>query len=478
MVFSSIVFLFRFLPIVLICYFATYLCPGKAAQRVRNLILFLASLVFYAWGEPVYVLLMLFSTMSDYLHGRAIDACRSQKGRRWLLASSLCINLLVLGFFKYADFLIGTVNALTGLRIPLLELGLPIGISFYTFQTMSYTIDVYRGKARVQRNLLDFAVFVTMFPQLIAGPIVVYTKVEKELHDRKADWQDISYGARRFIAGLAKKVLLANNIGMLWEEISALDYGSLSVLTAWLGIAAFALQIYFDFSGYSDMAIGLGAILGFRFPENFNHPYISSSITEFWRRWHMTLGSWFREYVYIPLGGNRRGLPRQLFNILVVWMLTGIWHGAGWNFLLWGLWFALFLILEKIILGKVLKFLPRIVGWAYSMGVVLVGWVFFQLESLDSVTAYLQAMFGQGARAWYDGRTIYLLLQYAVVLALSLFFATPVMHRLGEAMDRSATGLGIAVRRLVQKVVPALLLLASVAYIVDASYNPFLYFRF
>lgn len=478
MVFSSIVFLFRFLPVFMTLYFVTYFFPDRAARWMRNIILFLGSLVFYAWGEPVYVLLMLFSTVSDYLHGRAIENCKGRTAARCLLVSSICINLFVLGFFKYADFLIDTVNALAGTAIPLLKLGLPIGISFYTFQTMSYTIDVYRGKAKVQHNILDFGVFVTLFPQLIAGPIVKYTDVENDLRDRKADIVQISYGCRRFVTGLAKKVLLANNIGMLWEEISAMDYGSMSVLAAWMGIVAFALQIFFDFSGYSDMAIGLGAILGFRFPENFNYPYISSSITEFWRRWHISLGSWFREYVYIPLGGNRKGLPRQLFNILVVWMLTGIWHGAGWNFLLWGLWFALFLVLEKAFLGKVLKALPRIFGWAYSIFVVLIGWVLFQVEKTDAIVAYLCAMFGQGRGAWYDDRALYLLLQYAVILVLAVISATPFVKKLGEALYSSGDGIAIALRRLLQKVIPALLLLLSIAYIVDASYNPFLYFRF
>lgn len=478
MVFSSILFLFRFLPIFMTCYFLTCLCPEKAAQRMRNFILFLGSLVFYAWGEPIYVLLMLFSTISDYIHGRAIDSHRGRTSAKWLLFSSICINLLVLGFFKYADFLIGTVNSLAGTAIPLLKLPLPIGISFYTFQTMSYTIDVYRGEAKVQKNLLDFAVFVTMFPQLIAGPIVVYKDVAERLHSRRMDIEQISYGCRRFVTGLAKKVLLANNIGMLWEEISAMDYAGMNVMCAWMGIGAYALQIYFDFSGYSDMAIGLGAILGFRFQENFRYPYISASITEFWRRWHISLGSWFREYVYIPLGGNRKGLPRQLFNILVVWMLTGIWHGAGWNFLLWGLWFAVFLILEKIGVGALLKFLPRLVGWLYTAAVVLVGWVFFAVEDPVRIAAYLNAMFAQNQGGWYDGRSIYLLLQYAVILLIGIIGSTPLLGAIRDALEQSGSGVGIACRRFLQKVIPALLLLGSIAYIVDASYNPFLYFRF
>ncbi len=445
---------------------------------MRNVILLLGSLVFYAWGEPVYVLLMLFSTVSDYMHGRAIDASQSQRVRAGLLISSVCINLFILGFFKYADFLILTVNSLAGTHFQTMNLPLPIGISFYTFQTMSYTIDVYRGKAKVQRNFLDFAVFVTLFPQLIAGPIVKYTDVEESLHDRGADVETISYGCCRFVTGLAKKVLLANNIGLLWEEISAMNFGGMSTLAAWMGIGAYALQIYFDFSGYSDMAIGLGAILGFRFPENFRYPYVSASITEFWRRWHISLGSWFREYVYIPLGGNRKGLPRQIFNILVVWMLTGIWHGAGWNFLLWGLWFGFFLILEKVFLGKLLGYLPRVFGWIYSMLVVLTGWVMFVVEEPNGIFSYLQAMFHRNGSEWYDERALYLLLQYGVILIVGALGATPLTGQIGRRLEQSGSGLAIALRRLLKKVIPAVLLLASVAYIVDASYNPFLYFRF
>ncbi len=471
MVFSSITFLFRFIPIFMILYFVT-------PRRMRNIILFLGSLFFYAWGEPIYVLLMLFSTLSDYVHGRLIGVCRSRRVARGLLISSIVINLGMLGFFKYSDFLIGTVNQLLGSNLPLLKLPLPIGISFYTFQTMSYTIDCYRGEAKVQKNLLDFGVFVTMFPQLIAGPIVKYRDVQDRLHERKADITAISYGCRRFVTGLAKKVLLANNLGLLWTEISGGNMGGTTVLGAWMGALAYAFQIYFDFSGYSDMAIGMGAVLGFHFPENFNYPYMAKSVTDFWRRWHISLSSWFREYVYIPLGGNRRGMPRQLLNILIVWMLTGIWHGAGWNFLLWGLWFALWLILEKLVLGRVLKILPSMVGRLYTWLVVLVSWVFFAIESGNGAMNYLYVMFGQGAAGLYDSATLFTLLEYRVLLLFAALAATPLAHRLSEAFFRS-TGSGVvAVRRVAEKLVLSLLLLASIAYIVEASYNPFLYFRF
>lgn len=476
MVFSSVIFLFRFLPIFLILYFATYIWP--AARRMRNVILFLGSLFFYAWGEPVYVLLLLFSTLSDYVHGRLIDRFRGRKVTSWLLVSSILINLAVLGYFKYADFLIGAVNQIAGLEIPLQNLPLPIGISFYTFQTMSYTIDVYLGNARVQKNLLDFGVFVAMFPQLIAGPIVRYTDIQDDLRDHHGTIEDVNYGMRRFVVGLAKKVLLANSLGLLWEEVLVLVPDNLNVLIAWVGILAFAFQIYFDFSGYSDMAIGLGAMMGFRFPENFRYPYISASITEFWRRWHMSLGQWFRDYVYIPLGGNRKGLSRQILNILIVWTLTGIWHGAGWNFLLWGLWFAFFLILEKMGLKEILGYFPRIIGFVYMILVVMPGWVVFAIEDVSLIPTYLMAMFGANGASLYDGYALYLLREYAILLIAAAAASTPLGSLIARGLRRRENGPAIAVRRVLELVIPALLLIASIGYIVDASYNPFLYFRF
>ncbi|MCH5340802.1 MAG: MBOAT family protein [Acetatifactor sp.] len=469
MVFSSVLFLFRFLPIFMICYF---LAPG----RMKNFILFLGSLFFYAWGEPIYVVLMLFSTVVDYVNGRLIERCRGSRKAVLPLIASVVINLGLLGFFKYADFLIQTVNTLAGTALPLLELGLPIGISFYTFQTMSYTIDVYRGEAKVQKNILDFGVYVAMFPQLIAGPIVKYREVEERLHNRHMDVVAISHGLKRFCMGMAKKVLLANNLGALWTEISVQNYQSMSMMTAWLGMLAFAFQIYFDFSGYSDMAIGLGEILGFHFPENFNYPYISASITEFWRRWHISLGSWFREYVYIPLGGNRKGLPRQLFNILIVWMLTGIWHGAGWNFLLWGLWFACLLVLEKMFLGRVLSWFPRVVGILYTCAAVLIGWVLFELATLGDILSYLRAMVGTSG--FLDANAFYLGREYLVLLVIGAVASTPIPKKLAIRLERSKTGLCMAIFRLGEKIIPAALLLLCIAGIVDDSYNPFLYFRF
>ena len=429
MVFSSVVFLFRFLPAFMICYF---LAPG----RMRNFILLLGSLFFYAWGEPVYVLLMLFSTVVDYGNGLLIERWRGQRRAAVPLVVSVVVNLGVLGFFKYGDFLVSTVNSVFGTRIPLLRLGLPIGISFYTFQTMSYTIDVYRGQAKVQKNLLDFGVYVTMFPQLIAGPIVKYRDVEDCLHSRRTDVTAVSRGIRRFCAGLAKKVLLANNLGELWNQVMDGGFQEMSMLTAWLGILSFAFQIYFDFSGYSDMAIGLGEILGFHFPENFNYPYLSGSVTEFWRRWHISLGSWFREYVYIPLGGNRKGLPRQLLHILIVWMLTGIWHGAGWNFALWGLWFAFLLILEKLFLHRALSWFPKAVGVIYTFGVVLAGWALFAIPSFTELVSYLGAMAGMGGLL--DGNGLYLGREYLVLLVIAAVGSTPFpdWNSLGDVCGR------------------------------------------
>lgn len=456
MVFSSVIFLFRFLPLFFICYFV-------AQGRMRNLILFFGSLLFYAWGEPVYVVLMLFSTLSDYVHGLLIERYRGRTAAKVFLISSILINLGLLGFFKYS-----------GLSLPL-----PVGISFYTFQTMSYSIDVYRGEVKAQKNLLDFGVFVTMFPQLIAGPIVKYKTVAAELSDRHATPEDMAQGARRFVIGLGKKVLLANSIGLLFTEISGMAAGELTTVMAWLGIIGFAFQIYFDFSGYSDMAIGLGRIMGFHFPENFNYPYLSVSVTDFWRRWHMSLSSWFKEYVYIPLGGNRKGIKRQLLNILIVWSLTGIWHGAGWNFLLWGMWFAVFLILEKLFLGKVFQKLPKAAGWFYTMLVVLISWCFFSLEQTDRILLFLRTMAGMGDLGFASDRTWYLLRNNGILLLILCVAALPFAKKMTEKIQERIQGKTASVIfSVIENIFLAAVLLLSVAGIVDASYNPFLYFRF
>ena len=386
MVFSSIPFLFFFLPICLILYYAV-------PYRWKNSVLLFFSLIFYAWGEPVYILLMFFATAVDYCNGRLMERFDRNEGmRRLFLVCSVTVNLSVLAFFKYADFLIGTFNGIFSASIKPLGLGLPVGISFFTFQTMSYSIDLYRRKVPMERNYLDYLTYVSMFPQLVAGPIVRYSVVNEELRHREIKKEEVTEGLFRFMQGLFKKVLIANQAGALWEEIRALEAGSASVATAWLGALAFTLQLYFDFSAYSDMAIGMGRMLGFRFPENFNYPLSSVSVTDFWRRWHISLSSWFRDYVYIPLGGNRKGTLRHLRNMLIVWFLTGLWHGAAWNFVLWGLYYGVLLVLEKYVWGKALERLPKIFGHFYAVLIVVVGFVIFVFDDMGALGVYFRSM--------------------------------------------------------------------------------------
>ena len=465
MVFSSLLFLFLYLPVVLAVY---YLVPA----RWRNPVLFAANMVFYGWGEPVYILLMLFSIALNYVNGLLIDKYRArQKRARFILVVNVVLNLALLGFFKYYDLIAETLSLLPFIHIAPLGLELPIGISFYTFQTMSYPIDVYRGDARAQRNFISFGTFVALFPQLIAGPIVRYKDISDQLDFRPKDADQFASGVRRFLVGLAKKVLIANNIGVLWDTYAAMGASSLTCLGAWMGIAAFTLQIYFDFSGYSDMAVGLGRMLGFEFLENFNYPYISRSVTEFWRRWHISLGTWFRDYVYIPLGGNRKGLGRQLLNIAVVWALTGIWHGANWTFLLWGLYYAVFLILEKTFLLRFMEKWPDFLRRIYTMVVVMSGWVIFQLDTLAEVGTYLGAMFGFGQAGFSTEADLFRLGSYALTLCASVFFCTPAAKNLFGKLPEKVRGAAAPV-------LIALGLVVCTAYLVDATYNPFLYFRF
>ncbi len=466
MVFSSTVFLLLFLPLVVILY---YLCPRKG----RNVVLLLASLLFYGWGEPKYILIMLFSTVFDYCNGLGIGFFRSrgkEKGAKAVLILSVVGNLAILFFFKYTDFAIANVNSLLNQGIPALGLALPIGISFYTFQTMSYTIDVYRSQVSPQRNILDFAAYVTLFPQLIAGPIVQYKTVAHQLHERRENWLEVSRGMQRFVIGLGKKVLIANQAGAIWETISAMEQPS--ALTAWLGAIAFTFQIYFDFSGYSDMAIGLGHLFGFTFLENFRYPYESRSVTEFWRRWHISLGTWFREYVYIPLGGNRKGVARQILNLAIVWFLTGLWHGASWNFVLWGVYYAVLLIAEKTFLLKWLEKAPRLVGHIYTCLCFIMGWVLFAITDLGKLGAYVSAMF---TARFADGTTLYLLRSNAVLLVLALVGCTTLPARAWERLGgRVSERTAVALRTVGVTVI----LLLSIAFLVGDSYNPFLYFRF
>ena len=467
MVFSSPLFLFFYLPTVLLVYYMTPL-------RWRNAVLLVFNLIFYGWGEPVYILIMFLSIAIDYTHGMLVERAkrRGRDGRaRAAVCSSVLFNLALLFFFKYWDFLAESLAAVGLDFMPRLGLSLPIGISFYTFQTMSYTIDVYRGDAPVQRSVISFGTFVTLFPQLIAGPIIQYKDLDAQLDHRDHTAEKFASGVQVFVVGMAKKVLLANNLGMLWDAYKAVPAAGLTVLGAWLGVAAFSLQIYFDFSGYSDMAIGLGRMLGFEFKPNFDYPYISRSITEFWRRWHISLGTWFREYVYIPLGGNRVSRGRLCFNLLVVWGLTGIWHGASWNFLLWGLYFGVLLMLEKLFLKRWIDRWPACFQHAYTLLLVAVSWAIFALEDFGQLGAYLAVMFGLAGRSLTDGAFFYYLRSYLPVLVLACLASTPLARRLWH---RAPT-------RAVQAALPVLLLaglLLSTAYLVDATYNPFLYFRF
>lgn len=473
MVFSSLLFLFRFLPAVLILYYA-------APRKLRNVILLLFSLFFYAWGEPKYVFLMLFTITLDFFIGRGIDRAKkagNQKKAKGFLLVSIITDLSILGFFKYADFLIGTVNTLTGAGIPLLGIPLPIGISFFTFQTMSYTIDVYKGSTEVQKNWIKYGTYVSMFPQLIAGPIVQYKTIAKQMEVRRENTDDFAEGIHRFMIGLGKKVLIANNIGALWDAIEVLPVSGLAVGTAWLGAFAYTFQIYFDFAGYSDMAIGLGKMFGFHFLENFNYPYISKSITEFWRRWHISLSSWFKEYVYIPLGGNRCGIAKQIRNILVVWMLTGIWHGANWNYVLWGGYYGVLLLFEKLVFKKVLDKTPAILQHIYTLFFVVIGWIIFKCEDMAFGISYLRAMFGRFGQGFCDQQTLYLFGNYAVLFVLAFLGSTTI--------PKKAVGvlMGAGPRRTwaentLRILFYAVIFVVSVAYLVDATYNPFLYFRF
>ena len=466
MLFSSVPFLFYFLPAALLLYFAV-------PRSLKNAVLLLASLFFYAWGEPRYVVLMLISIVQGYVFGLLIEKYRGWKAAKLFLSLSVLVSLGLLAYFKYADFFLSSVNAVAGLSLPLLKLSLPIGISFYTFQVLSYVIDVYRGTTAAQRNFIDLAAYVSLFPQLIAGPIVRYSDVAAQLQDRTHTVSAAAEGVRRFTVGFAKKVLLANQFGALASTYKQTQ--DASVLFVWLYALAFLLQVYFDFSGYSDMAIGLGRILGFRFPENFNYPYISGSITEFWRRWHISLGSWFRDYLYIPLGGSRRGKARQLLNILIVWLATGLWHGAAWTFVLWGLWFAVLLLLEKSVLLPVLE-KHRALGHVYTLFFVTLGFVLFDADSAAQAVSRIGAMFGAGGLPLLSTQAVYLLRSYGPLLALGILCATPLPKKLLTRL-REAKGAAPALNALEPLFVLAVLALGT-AFLVDGSFNPFLYFRF
>lgn len=466
MLFSSIPFLYYFLPIVMLLYFAVPKC-------LKNSVLLLVSLVFYAWGEPKYVILMIASIVIGYVSGLMIEAFHNPKWKKVCLVFSLVACLGLLAYFKYANFFLQNFAAVTGLSVPVLKIALPIGISFYTFQILSYVVDVYRKDAAAQKNFINLAAYVTMFPQLIAGPIVRYVDIARELENRTHSIEKIALGTRRFIIGLAKKILIANTLGELCDIFKASD--EKAILFYWLYAVAFGLHIYFDFSGYSDMAIGLGKIFGFTFLENFNYPYISKSVTEFWRRWHMSLGSWFRDYVYIPMGGNRVSKPRWFFNIFVVWMLTGFWHGAAWNFIVWGLVFAVFLVIEKLFL---LKWLEKAKIWnhVYVVVIVLITFVIFNATDMKEAFIYIGGMFGAGDIPVSSPEFVYYLKSYSVTLVLAVIGATPlVKNAINKCLEKPMLQKVINV---LEAPVLAALLLVMTAYLVDGSFNPFLYFRF
>lgn len=466
MLFSSIPFLYYFLPVVLILYFI-------APKKLKNSVLLLTSLVFYGWGEPKYVILMIASILIGYVSGLLIEAFSQKKISKLFLWLSVGINIGFLAYFKYADFFIENFNAATGLSIPLLRIALPIGISFYTFQILSYTVDVYRKDVPAQKNLINLAAYVTMFPQLIAGPIVRYSHIAKELENRNINVENFAKGMRRFILGLGKKILIANTLGELCDIFKQSD--DKSVLFYWLYAVAFMLHVYFDFSGYSDMAIGLGRIFGFNFWENFNYPFISKSATEFWRRWHMSLGTWFRDYVYIPMGGNRVSKPKWFFNIFVVWFLTGFWHGAAWTFIVWGLYFAIFLILEKLLYLKYLE-KSKILSRVYLLVVVGISFVIFNATDIKEAISYIGGMFGAGGVPLVSTEFFYYLKSFGITLGIGLIGCTPIVKKTVEKIKGNAIGGKIIA--VIEPISLIALLIVMTAYLVDGSFNPFLYFRF
>ncbi|MEG0570027.1 MAG: MBOAT family O-acyltransferase [Oscillospiraceae bacterium] len=468
MVFSGTAFLFAFLPIVLILYYLSN-------TKIKNIIILISGLFFYAWGEPVYVLIMLLSTVVDYTAGILMDKYDDNKRLRTIfLVSSLIINLGLLSLFKYSSFFITNMNSIFGLNIIDPSLRLPVGISFYTFQSMSYTIDLYMRNIKVQKSIINFTSYVSLFPQIVAGPIVRYSDVQNEIDHRTVTQAKVADGIGWFIRGLAKKLILANNIGAVWTSVKAMQYSELSVLTAWVGILAFTFQIYYDFSGYSDMARGLGKMLGFEFPINFNYPYISKNISDFWRRWHITLGSWFRSYVYFPLGGNRKGTLCTVRNLLIVWFLTGLWHGASWNFVIWGLYFGVIIIMERLFLQKWLSKLPTWLQQLYSFLLVVFGWVLFEIQSFSQIGAFFGAMFGANHTGIFDNQGIYLLTSN-IVMFIICFIASRgnLTHKVSTISDKYPRAMSA-----VKTTFLIVLFIVCIAYLVNASYNPFLYFRF
>ena len=463
MIFSSIPFLFFFFPLFILLYFTL---PFK----YKNYILLLFSLIFYAWGEPIYILLMIFSSIVDFINGKNIEKHKDDnKKKKIYLIISIIINISLLGFFKYADFFIKVINNILNLDIPLLNLGLPIGISFFTFQTMSYSIDVYRGDVKAEKDFLTFMTYVCMFPQLIAGPIVRYETVSSELHKRDINFKKFADGFTRFLRGLFKKVLIANNIGLLFTLITSSEVNDISIMTGVLAIVSYAFQIYFDFSGYSDMAIGMGNMCGFTFLENFNYPYISKSITEFWRRWHISLSSWFKDYVYIPLGGSRVNILKNIRNILIVWILTGFWHGASWNFIFWGLYYVILLLLEKFVLKKYIDKLPDFVKHIYTIVLVFIGWMIFAFDDSKYLFGFIKVL---TSNKFVDSAFLYYFKNYFLILVIATLFSLPVYPKVKEKMNNTIFTSLLSIS------IYVILFIITLSYLVSDTYNPFLYFRF
>ena len=463
MIFSSIPFLFFFFPLFILLYFTL---PFK----YKNYILLVFSLIFYAWGEPIYILLMIFSSIVDFINGKNIEKYKDDnKKKKIYLIISIIINISLLGFFKYADFFIKVINNILYLDIPLLKLGLPIGISFFTFQTMSYSIDVYRGDVKAEKDFLTFMTYVCMFPQLIAGPIVRYETVSNELHKRDINFKKFADGFTRFLRWLFKKVLIANNIGLLFTLITSSEVNDISIMTGVLAIVSYAFQIYFDFSGYSDMAIGMGNMCGFTFLENFNYPYISKSITEFWRRWHISLSSWFKDYVYIPLGGSRVNILKNIRNILIVWILTGFWHGASWNFIFWGLYYGILLLLEKFVLKKYIDKLPDFVKHIYTIVLVFIGWMIFAFDDSKYLFEFIKAL---TSNKFVDSAFLYYFKNYFLILVIATLFSLPVYPKVKEKMNNTIFTSLLSIS------IYVILFIVTLSYLVSDTYNPFLYFRF
>jgi alginate O-acetyltransferase complex protein AlgI len=475
MLFSSTVFLFLFLPIVLVVYFAL-------PRAFRNIWLLITSLIFYAWGEPRFVLVMLFSIIINYVFGLIVDAKRDQKTTvKWIMAVMVMANLGLLGFFKYSNFIVDNINILFGAHINFPKIPLPLGISFFTFQGMSYVIDVYRKTGAIQKNPLNMAVYKTLFPQLIAGPIVRYETVAHQITDRKETLEKFAYGTKRFIIGLGKKMFLANNCGWIADHVFSQNPNEISVGLAWIGAIAYTLQIYFDFSGYSDMAIGLGKMFGFDFLENFNYPYISKSVTEFWRRWHISLGTWFRDYLYIPMGGNRVSKLKNYRNIFIVWLATGIWHGASWTFIAWGVYYGVFIMLEKAFLGKLLVKLPSVFQHIYTLLLVIIGWVFFRSETFSFAFDYIKTMFGANGTALWDTSAAYYTAEYGILVLLAVIGSTPLIKIISEKIVQASednTVVRVFGRNIGLTSCYLIVFGLSIVCVVSSTFNPFIYFRF